>query len=116
LNNITETKKEKPNTEKTKFTDNSKLVQSSFIIGIIASTLTIIFGVIVSITQKPGLIAYYVILSLIAGIAFIGLFFGLLSLLLKKGISIYNILGISFGFIVIAYHIVVIVLFVRSGI
>jgi len=112
LNNITETKKEKVNTEKIKFKDNSKLVQSSFIIGIIAITLTIIFFTIISVLQ-PKLWIVYTIYSLLVAIGIIGLIIS--SIAFRDGKNIYSILGFIFSFLTASIFIGGIIVLAASG-
>jgi hypothetical protein len=73
----------------------------------------IIFGVFVSISQKPGIIAIYVILAIIGTIAFIGLILNSISF--GKGRNIFNILGFIFSLIVIIWYFMAIGLFATSG-
>ncbi|HUT80798.1 MAG TPA: hypothetical protein VMZ29_06295 [Candidatus Bathyarchaeia archaeon] len=98
LNNVTEIKKEKVNTGKIKFTDNSKLVRSSFIIGITVLLLLTIFIVIVIFVQPDPWIMY-TISSIFLAISLSGLILNCIAF--KYGKNVFNILGFIFNLIII---------------
>jgi len=113
LNNVTETKKEKVSNGKIKFSDNSKIVRSSFLIGVISLSSAILWGIITTATQKPNLIyIHYIILSIFMTTGFIGGLCGGINF--RKGKNIFNILGFIFNLVTIIYTIWAIAFIVAS--
>ncbi|NHK29951.1 MAG: hypothetical protein FK730_01275 [Asgard group archaeon] len=98
--------------ERIQFNNHHPLTRIAFILSIITSLGSIIFGVVFSVTQKPGAIAFIVIMAIIGAMGLIGLIISGVSF--RKGINVYNILGFIFSLMVINGHIVGIVLFVTS--
>ncbi len=97
-----------------KFKNNHILAKIIFIIGFSVLASSIIFMIVFTATQKPSLNGLYIILGIIASIAFIDLIIGSFTLGEKR--SRYSISGFIFSLVVIIYHSIVIGLFATSGI
>ncbi|MHA1126512.1 MAG: hypothetical protein ACTSO7_15635 [Candidatus Heimdallarchaeota archaeon] len=119
-NNASDIKEKKTQKKRTRFKEHHILVKIGFILSSIALAWGIVFGVIFSITQKPGIIG--VIFSItqkpgiigvitieatIIAVALIGLI--LSSISFSKGFNGYNISGFVSDIIVIAIYIASIV-------
>lgn len=108
-----DTKEKKTKKERKPFKSHHPLIRISFILSIIALSYSIIFWIIVAITQKPGAIGYFTITAIISTIALIGLIISGVSF--RKGRNSYNILGFILNLIIIGCHIGSVIMIVTSG-
>lgn len=96
---VIEQKKEENDIEISKFRRSPALARTSFINGIIVISITAIYVVIEAIIQR-GLIASYVIYSLILALALIGTILGGISF--REGKNVYGIIGFILNLILVA--------------
>jgi len=106
-NEVSETKEKNALKRRKHYKEHHILVKIAFIVSIIALAWAIVFGIIFSITQKPGILGLIIIDAIIIAIALIGLIVSSISF--GKGFNSYNISGFVSDIVVIAIYVASIV-------